>query len=203
MLFYQIGDQVLSFHFNRYGLSDEKDIGGQSRYIATHLQDLENTCMPDTFGYIEPEVEESHELGFSCEKKRTVVRHDKDILEELRVIYDRGEVTGHTTSAVQAHKLLCNATLPEGNGRKFDRKIVPEPSQIKSIFGRWKAQKDRGAKKKKVDEEEVSEAVIEEAADDYEIMHSHVSKAIAVKKMIASQDENTDRMSHPIIVSHF
>ena len=182
-------------------MSNEKDFGGKSRYIATHLQELQETSMPEGFGYIEPPIEESHEFGFACESKKTFVRHDKAILEALEVIYKRGEETGHTTSAIQAHKLLCNATLEDGITRKFERKKIPEPSQIKSVFGRMHAKQEAKKSKKGGEDDEPSEANIEESANDIELKNAHIATAIAVKKVVASQDDQKDRVSqHPFIV---
>ena len=197
------GDTILSFHHNRYAMKETGPRGKTNRYLATYLQTLDEKSIPEGMGYLEPNLEESNERGFACEKSRSVVRHSNEILDALRVIYDRGTETGHTTSAQVAHSMLLKATLDDGTTRKFARKTIPEVSQIKSLFGRWKAKAEAlGNRKIQSGEkqDEPTQSNIEEATADYELMHHHNSTAAAIKQIIAGQNEPQNRTIHPFMV---
>ena len=200
--FYLIsGDQFLELQFNRFSIASEKSgfHGRNSRYLATHLERLNESEIPSGFGYIEPDVLESREYGFANEQKRSNVRHDPDINAFLEEIFWRGERSGKSTSAEKAYEEMRKAKLDDGVTQRFHHTKWIEVPQIKSVFSRLKIKQERG-------EIEPPQCDIEEAIADLDQKEDDSNNQTLIAELIAKQakdDMGGNRNEHPFLVSFF
>ena len=203
----ETGQYFGELHFNRYGLNSEQSglSGRNYRYLATHLQKLTEKDVPEEIGYLEPTVEESTEIGFAFEKKAGNPRHDQDVTAFLTEIYNIGKMSGKPMSATQAVIEIRTATLEDGKTLRFNNPETQwlEFSQVKSYFGRLHAKERNKSKVKKgKNDEEPTEAHIQEAGLDYEQICAIHTEEEAIEKIINTEDQTENRSTHPFMVKY-